>query len=298
MSAVAAVTTAMGLPPTTAFQRFTQYAVMRDDKPLYFGTDGDIAAQFNATRNCAILDGQGNAVEIRGLNMAPDRYELTERFLRAPKINADINSATEATREIANPDFEILGTNATSDDSIHYAEGGILIETDGGAADQVIVLPHLDADQSAWNKITWGTDQSTRWEAVIQTTASVAALEIWAGLKLTNTRTIATDADQVFFIFNPAAGASPTPWHTVYSIGGTDTEAGVGSAVAADTTYHLVIDIDSSRIARFYINGTLVTTSTALTTAVDLIPYIGVEGDAAAKSLRIFKQANRRKAGA
>ena len=62
--------------------------------------------------------------------------------------------------------------------------------------------------------------------------------------------------------------------------------------MAVDTDYHLVIDIQSDRTAKFYINGTLVETSAALADAIDLIPYIGVaaDGAAAAKSLIVRSQ--------
>lgn len=296
---VSTASTDMAARPTTAFQRFTDYAVMRDDKFLLFGDGGDAGFKYNSTRDVLVGDGNGTAVEIRGLNMARDRYELVERFNKAPKLNADILSATEATNEVCNRDFEILGTNAVSASAALYVEGGIQLTTAGANNDQVIVLPHLDTGESAWAVTTWGTDQQTRWEAVIQTPATITSIRIWAGLKLTNTSVIATDNDQAMFIFDTGAGTDATKWHSVYSIGGTDTEAGVGSAVVASTSYHFVIDIDSSRIARFYLNGEKVTTSTALTNTTDLIPYIGVHAlTAAARSLVIFKQAISRKAGA
>lgn len=298
---VSTASTDMAARPTTAFQRFTDYAVTRDDKYMLFGDGGDAGIIYNSTRDTLIIDGLGVAVEVRGLNMARDRFELVERFNRAPKLNADIQNAAEATREIANTDFEVLGTNAVSASSVFYAEGGIVLTTAGAANDQVIILPHLDANQSVWAATTWGTDQLVRWEAVIQTAASVATMKIWAGLKLTNTNVIATDNDQAYFLYDTAGAADATKWHAVYSIAGTDTDTSLTatSAVGANTTYHLMIDIDSSRIARFYLNGAKVATSTALTNATDLIPYIGVMDTAgAAKSLRIFKQAISRKAGA
>lgn len=302
-STVSTATADMALRPSTSFQRFSTYSSVRDNTHLLFGDDGDVAMYFNTTRNCFVADGQGNAIEIRGLNMAPDRITLTENFLRKPGLNADIQNAAEATREIANTDFEILGTSAVDADVTLYAEGGISMATHGAGNDQTIILPHLDTDQSAWTKTTWGTDQQSRFECVIQTAASVAAMKIWAGLKLTNTNTVATDNDQAYFLFDTAASANATLWHYVYSIGGTDTDTAVSSAlvaaVATTTTYHLVIDIDSSRIARFYINGLLVGTSTALTNATDLIPYVGVMDTAgAAKTIRLFKLQMSRKAGA
>jgi len=220
------------------------------------------------------------------------RYELawTAGGRGKPSINADINSATEATREIADPHFEVLGTNVSSDDVTYYAEGGIKLETDGADGDEVIVLPHLDANQSAWAQITWGTDKQTEWECHIKTGSSIAAAVVWAGLKLTNTEVAATDADQVFFRYESDINSGK--WQAISSIGGTDDAHDTGVVVAVDTEYTLRITIDSSRVARFYINGTLVETSSALTDAADFIPYIGVaaDGAAAAKHLYIFSQ--------
>lgn len=233
-----------------------------------------------------------------GLNVLPRRFEL--RWIAGqrgkPGINGDINSATEATREIADPDFEILGTNHSSDDCTFNAEGGITLETDGADADAIILLPHLDANQSAWKEVTWGTDRETEWQCVIATRASIADIVIYAGLKLTNTNVIATDDDQVFFRFADAIG---TKWVCVDSIAGTDVSTTTSVVVAASTEYHLRITIDSDRVARMYINETLVRTTSALTDAKDLIPYIGVvAATGAAKSVDVYGQAISREFGA
>lgn len=293
MSAVSAITTASASRPTTvALLRFSgssPYAVMRDDDPFYFGSNGNVTATFNSTRQVLILDGQGNAVEIRGLNMSKDRVEFQERFLRPPGLNADIQNSAESTREIVNTDFEVLGTNAVSADVAVGVEGGITVQTHGATNDSTIILPHLDTSQSAWTKVTWGTDQETRWRASIKTPAAVTSLIIMAGLKLTNSFTLSQDDDQVYFRYDTAAGASATYWHTISSIATVDTDTACTSiaAVAAATKYELMINIDSSRIATFYINGTLVYTTTALTNAVDLIPYIAIK-DLSAGSARIM----------
>lgn len=211
-------------------------------------------------------------------------------------MNGDILSATEATREIADPDFELLGTNAVSGSSAFAAEGGIRLTTAGASADQVILAPHLDANQSAWTQVTWGTDKATEWECRIVTGASIADAIIWAGLKLTNTPVVATDNDQAFFRYE--AGVNDGEWQAVSSIGGTDTATDTGVVVAVSTAYHLRIAIDAARIARFYVNGVLVATTAALTNAVDLIPYIGVQSAAvAAKVLDVQGQAISRNAG-
>jgi len=207
-----------------------------------------------------------------------------------PGLNADIQNAAEAVRMIADPDFEILGSNASSDDVTFHPEGGIKIETDGGGTDAVIVLPHLDANQSAWTQVTWGTDQQTEWEGEIKTGSAITAQVIHAGLKLTNTPTVATDDDQVFIRYE--AGVNSGKFQVIYSIAGVDVTVDSGITVAADTRYHFRVAIDASRIARVYINGLLVATSTALTNAVDLIPYIGIlEAAAAAKHMYLYGQA-------
>lgn len=251
--------------------------------------------------------GAGTPIEVRGLNMAKDRITLAERFLVPPKLNAvqdwaaadTYTTAAAVALHIANRDFELLGTNASSAASLLYAEGGVEITTATSANDQMIIAPHLNSNQTAWTVTTWGTDQQTRWECAISTAASIASVRIWAGLKLTNTSVIATDNEQAFFVFDTGASANATKWHTVYSVAGADTEAAVGDAVAASTKYHLCIDIDSSRVARFYLDGNLVTKSSALANATDLIPYIGVQTlTTAAKAIRVFHQGISRKAGA
>lgn len=207
-----------------------------------------------------------------------------------PGINADINSATEATREIADPDFEILGTNGTTALCTYYAEGGVVLTTAGADADQMILAPHLDANQTAWTQVTWGTDKETVWECDITTGANITNAVIWAGLKLTNTPVTATDDNQVFFRYEDDVIAGVL--QAVSSIAGTDTATSTGITIAVSTRYHLKIVIGSDRTAKMYVNGVLVTTTGALTDAIDLIPYIGVmaDGAGAAKVLRVHGQ--------
>jgi hypothetical protein len=107
-------------------------------------------------------------------------------------------------------------------------------------------------------------------------------------LKLTNTEAVATDDDQAFFRFD---STDDTTWKCVSSVAGTDTSADSGLTVAANTTYHLRIEIDSDRKAHFFINDDEVAISAALTNDVDLIPYVGVQGDTtAAKTIHLAKQ--------
>lgn len=211
-----------------------------------------------------------NNVQVKGeVRRSTDRYCLVENFEKLPQLNGSVAYSV-------NNNFEVLGTNASNDDvTVASTIAGIQLQTDGASADQVIVLPHLTAGLTTWTGIVWGTENQTSWECVIRTGALTNCL-IWAGLKLTNTSVIATDNDQVMFRYSAAAD---TYWNCIYSIGGTDVAVVSSVAVAATTTYNLRIEIDSSRIAAFYINDVCVARSTALTNDVNLIPYVGIQAE-------------------
>jgi hypothetical protein len=263
---------------------------------MWIGATQISAATMAGARDIQFPDpGTARQVRVRLSALAPRfRLEWTAGQRGKPGLNADIQNAAEATRMIADPDFELLGTNAVSTCSTFYAEGGLTLTTTGASGDQVILLPHLDTNQSAWTQVTWGSDQETRWECRIKTASAITAQILWAGLKLTNTSVVATDDDQAFFRYE--AGVNSGKWQVIYSIGGTDVTVDAGVTVAVSTAYHLVVDIDSTRIARFYVNGVLVATSTALTDAKDFIPYIGVQTAAVAtKALNVRSHAIERK---
>ena len=229
-------------------------------------------------------DGQ---ILTKSLTVEPGRYSLEwiAGQYGLPGLNADILNSAEATRMLVDRNFEVLaptsGSNASSDDVTHNAEGGITLTTDGADGDGLCIKPHLDASQSAWNLVTWGTDQSTRWECRFRTGGNIGNAIIWAGLKLTDTDVVITDADQAYFRYEN--GVNDGEWQAVSSIGGTDTTFDTNVVVAINTEYHFVIDIQSDRTARFYINGTLHTTTAALN-IVDLIPYMAIEADGAAEA--------------
>ncbi len=261
------------------------------------------------------------------------RYTLEETFTKKPALNAVIltafsdadataaaNTTITTAREIANKDFEVLGTNMTTAlATFDTTRGGITITTAGADQDQAIIAPHLDSNQTAWTAIPWGTENQVKWECIISTNA-IDNQKVWAGLKLTNDQLIATDADQLFFKFQTDATNSEafddyTLLHFVHSIGGTDYISALPITVAANTTYHLRIEIDSNRQATIFVNGiqyNITSTSgstggqavtavgkssvpaktAALTNDVDLIPYIGIEaGAAAAEALDVHYEA-------
>jgi hypothetical protein len=226
----------------------------------------------------------------------PRRFEL--RWVAGqrgkPGLNALVQNSV-ANYSITDPYFEILGTNAVSADTAYNAEGGITLNSHGADNDQTILLPHLTTNLSPWTAITWGSDQETQWEAHVKAGSAVTAQILWAGLKLTNTPTAATDNDSVYFRYQN--GVNSGNWQALYSINNVDVAVDTGIAAAANQEILFQVLIDASRIARMYLNGLLVATTTPLTDATDFIPYLGVQasGAAAVKSLRVFGQVISRK---
>jgi hypothetical protein len=234
----------------------------------------------------------------------------------------DLGSATlsvlvrkKASISDKNTHFELLGTSMTSTLCTFTADrGGITMTTAGSDQHQSILTPHLDTNHTAWTGVKWGTENQVEWACSISTNL-IDNQKVWAGLKLTNDQLVATDNDQLFFKFQTDATNSETfadfaKLHFIHSIGGAaDYISQLPITVAANTTYHLKISIDSARLASIFVNGTQydVTTTegstggtpvdpgntptTALTNDVDLIPYIGIEaGDSAAEALDVHRQ--------
>ena len=239
------------------------------------------------------------------------RVYFDEWFLQRPGINADIDQvSTVEVQKALNRNWEALGTNMTTAlCTFATTSGGVLATTAGADQDQAILTPHLDTAATAWAGTLWGTENQVHFETSIMLPA-LDNQKVWAGLKLTNDQLIATDANQAYFKYQTDATNSEAfddyaVWHFVHSIGGTDYITALPITVAANTPYHLKIEIDSSRKATIFVNGiqynvantagsTGGTTATAvqpsalpvktaaLTDDVDLIPYVGIEAGAAA----------------
>lgn len=236
---------------------------------------GEIAeVVFDALASGSIGDSQGLF----------DRYSLIETFQRAPNLNIDLNPQGGAGNDPtpgewalysqANKDFELLGTSAVSAQCVPDAGGGVALTTAGAANDQCILLPHLDTNQSAWAATDWLSQKELEFGCLIQTGASVINATFWAGLKLTMTQDPATDADQAYFKVQSVGSA--LTWHCITEATGAADDNDSGITVVASTHYRLEIKVGADRVVRFYINGTLVSTNDALTTAIAFIPYIGV----------------------
>ena len=240
------------------------------------------------------------------------RYYLDEWFLQRPGLNANIDQvSTVEVQRALNRNWEALGTNMTTAlCTFAGTSGGVKATTAGADQDQAILTPHLDTAATAWAGCLWGTENEVHWETSIQLPA-IDNQNVWAGLKLTNAPELATDDDQAYFNFLTDADNSGqaftdfTKLHFVHSVGGTDYISQLPITVAANTIYHLKIEIDSDRKAAIFVNGvqynvattagstggTAVTAvqpgvqaakSNALTNDVDFIPYNGIEANAGA----------------
>lgn len=197
-------------------------------------------------------------------------------WMRPPGINADIQSTAEATREIVDPEFELLGLNAVSTVATISTTGGCKLITTTGATDGAIILPHLDASQSAWATTLWDTAKSIRMETQLLA-GTVATCVFASGFKQTGTSVIVTDDDQVYFRY--AAADASGQWQYISSIAGTDTSytvpTSIIAAVAASTRYRLRIEVYSDRTHMGFINDVPVRARPfdALTSLTTLIPY-------------------------
>jgi hypothetical protein len=240
------------------------------------------------------------------------RFYLDEWFLQRPGLNANIDQvSTVEVQRALNRNWEALGTNVTTA-LVTFAttSAGILATTAGADQDQAIITPHLDTAATAWAGCLWGTENEVHWETSIMLPA-IDNQNVWAGLKLTNAPELATDDDQAYFNFLTDADNSGqsfsdfTKLHFIYSVGGTDYISQLPITVAANTPYHLKLEIDSDRKVTIFVNGiqynvtqtsgstggtavtsvqpgTAATKSLALTDDVDLIPYNGIEANAGA----------------
>lgn len=224
---------------------------------------------------------QAPALRTDGAEVSTDsRLVLVERWNRVPLVNGSIGI-------VANPDWELQGTNAADGDATVYAGGGLQLATHGGLNDSTIVTPHEDAGQSAWYLTTWLGAGEIALRGTVRTLAAIGTLRFEWGLRATRSAfDDATDNDKVFLKFDTTG--PDTNWELVYEVaGGGDVTIDTGVAVSINTAYAFSIIIDSTRAARVYINGELVATTPALGAGDLGKPYAGVrsQNDANAKYL-------------
>lgn len=224
-----------------------------------------------------------------GMEIIGNRIVLTKVFggRGKPGINADILNTSEAVRMISDPDFEVLGGGGSSDDVTINADGGVLLTTDGTDGNGVFLLPHLDANQTAWTGLNWSTDEETEYECWFKMGAAITTRIVWAGLKLTNTDVITTDDDSVYIRYED--GVNSAKWQGNISAGGTDSTVDTGIAAAADQIMHMKVAFDAAEVCHLFINGREVqAVSFAGNTTDLLIPYVAVEEDGASAAATLI----------
>ena len=272
----------MDLRPPQAVQRFDDKLVMRDDKKLYFGTDGDVSMEFDSANRVLKTSAPGAFI-----GQGSQRLEFFENFLKKPGINNDLDTFTAnvtagemVAAMVANKDWEITGVNSTSALSTFDADGGVVLTTAGADGDEEFVGPHLATNQSQLGTTRFKPSAKPAFECYFKTGASITKAIIFAGLKLTVVEPTSTDDDAVWFRFEDDVNSGK--WQALTSIATVDVATDSGVTAVVSTKYHLAIYVDADRIATMYINGVLVYTSTALTAAAAFKPCIGVAADGAA----------------
>ena len=215
------------------------------------------------------------------------RFSHVEKFLKRPGVNTAMDATSGSTAALFNKNFEVAGTNMTSALCTFDTQGGIKLATAGADNDQSILQLHSDTNMTSMSTLAWDPAKKIRFATTISV-GSVNEIDAFAvGFKLTNAADTTTDVDQCMFWWTAAAGAAAGSVSCVYSIAGTDVHAGSGTnstmtaGFTAATDYDLLIEVDASRIPRFYLDGELIATGTALTSAAALKPFIILESGTA-----------------
>jgi len=282
-----------------------------------------------------VNDITAGSCEIRCINAHDDTAATAQIYKIAvmvdPQVPSNLNYCmADSTGASA---VSALATGSACDESAAYNSdrAGINLITSARTGDSatddasVVLLPRTTTSQemgangnapSAWTGILWGTENQVEWECAISV-ANIANVCFWAGLKLTKTPVLVTDADQAYFIFDSSdtiIGSSilttEANMHFVYSVNNTDYTTDLDFAVAANTIYKLRISIDSDRKISIFVGSTnssgtitpmtqygltstagtagvtestVSTKSAALTNDINLIPYVGVHSTSAAQ---------------
>ena len=216
----------------------------------------------------------------------------------------------------SNDHWCVLGTNSTDKFTTYAgAQPGLKGTLLGGDNDQFILSPKssqtgVDTDTqniSPWKNVNFHSQHQTELNVAITTDSNITNTAIWAGMKLTNVGTYATDADQAYFLYatDDDLGALTTNanLHFIYSISGTDYITDLGIAVQASTVYRLKLSFDENRKISVFVNGVqygLVTSATAggatqsvattkslaTTSGAAILPFVAIQAlSAASKSL-------------
>jgi len=212
-----------------------------------------------------------------------DRIVLHETFKRTPELNGCLAKSQAAA---VNLDFEVSAVGVVT--TALNSNGGFLMTASSADGNRGVVAPHLDTGQSLWATIQWLAEKEIAINAHFITGATIDDCILGMGFKKTSTFVTATDEEQAWFRYED--GVNGGRWQAITSsttmatnCTATGDNAGdTGITVAASTEYVLTIVLDADKIARFFINHEFVYESPCpLRSTIKLIPYLGVENDAA-----------------
>jgi hypothetical protein len=187
----------------------------------------------------------------------------------------------------ANLDFRLSG-NATTYGGVKTSSGGAII-SGSNSGKMCFIKPNVG---SPFQRIKWRTDKQIRFRAVIRTGAVLANTRIFVGLtSLSMPKFLSSggvkDHNQVGVEFKASVNSNWVVGQCVSHVSSASTVTPV--TVAASTVYDIQINIDASRVAHVYINGRLVSASTAaLKTTKKLIPLIGIRSGGAKANLMLY----------
>lgn len=287
--AVADAATAANRPHSNAvpFGEITEVTVT--------GTSGRVVVrQFTAAEAKALGNYFPTGNPLRGVNPynghigtgAQPNVWVTD-FRQPPQLNTTsaiasggaVSATTTAALAAAGRDLELSGVGASDGDVTYGTSMQLVVQTDNSDGDQILLFPHQDtlATSLAAGVLT---DNSPCYGIILKSKTAITSRRIKVGLVLTTALNVTTDNDQVFASYGTDASdpLGITNWNLAYSIGGTDTApASSGVAVAIDAIVRIEIRVNSARLASLWIDGVKTNTSTALTTAVSLKWYFGLE---------------------
>ncbi len=229
----------------------------------------------------------------------------------------------------SNPNWAVKGTNSIDIyTKYNTAIAGAVFQTVGSDNDQVIIYPKITSDgnstdltnTSPWRNINFYSQYQTELNVAIATDNvlnNITNQAIWAGMKLSEVGSYATDADQAYFLYatdDHLGGTDASPLttngnlHFIYSIGGTDYITDLGITVTASTVYRLRIVFDENRKISVFVNNiqygltstpttttaggvtesVSTTKSLAMTSGAQLIPVVAIQSlEAASKYLSV-----------
>lgn len=226
-------------------------------------------------------------------SLAVGKFALITEF-------CDINTGVSPLNQ--NYYFSVTGsyttTSLTSFNNYSGEDSGIKMITAGTLNDNVILVnKEIELGNSLWK-----TNKDIEWDCLIKTGSNIDDICFWAGLKLTNVSTYTTDYDQAYFLCstdNSVSGISTSSGlvknlYFIYSINTINYITNLVIKLEVSTLYSLKIRIDGELKISVFVNnaqygltntsGNKVNPATnpndksvALTTGINLKPYIGVQ---------------------